>query len=350
MVEMPTVSNCAVVKLIIAILLEGICEILMKNTPKVSIVIPAYNAEMFLANAVQSVLNQTLQNFELIIVDDSSMDNTIKIAEAIDDDRIVIKSQPNGGPSSARNCGIKASSGEYIAFLDADDIYSPRFLEKTIGFLDKRPECGVGTTNVFWTKKNGTRYIKYPKNGIVQGNEGVVKNYLQLRVVYRSFPQISALVLRRTLLDKCGMFDPDILVGEEEELMLRWLTYSRLAYVDEPLSYYNDTEASFIKNFKRNTHAKVVFWKKVIKNDDELKRVFPYYINYRNIRLFRTAMVTVAAGCIDDAKIVARIWPVSPLSIYWWVGYTFILCPRPVLRVFHSILKHTKAVKRRQGI
>ncbi len=107
--------------------------------PRVSIIMPAYNASVFLERAVGSVVSQTFSDWELIIIDDGSTDGTAKLADdlAASDSRIQVIHQENSGVSNARNKGIGRASGEYIAFLDADDAYGPEFLEALLGVLNE---------------------------------------------------------------------------------------------------------------------------------------------------------------------------------------------------------------------
>jgi len=113
------------------------------KAPMVSVVMPAFNAEQHLENAVNSVLTQTYRNLELIVVDDGSTDHTLSILKAISihDSRLKIISQNNSGrPSIARNRGISIASGEYISFLDSDDLWEPSRVEKMVTGLDGHPE------------------------------------------------------------------------------------------------------------------------------------------------------------------------------------------------------------------
>ncbi len=110
------------------------------NNPLVSVVMPAYNCSGFINQSIESVQNQTYENWELIIVDDCSSDNTVEIVEsyAEGDSRIKLFSlSKNGGPAAARNKAIEVSAGDYIAFLDSDDLWVADKLEKQIGFMEK---------------------------------------------------------------------------------------------------------------------------------------------------------------------------------------------------------------------
>lgn len=318
----------------------------MITRPKVSVVIPAYNAEEWIARSVESVLRQTIDDWELIVVDDGSQDGTQEVVQKYGDDRIILTSQPNGGPSSARNRGMAMASGEYIAFLDADDEYAPSFLQRTTSFLDQHSTCCACSTNAIWVRRNGDTFARDKPGQIISGAEGIVADFLKVRMKNRSFPQIY-LVLRAEWLEELGPFDPDVQVGEEEELLLRWIVKGPLGYINEPLAYYYDNPGSFIKDLKRSTHAKAVLWGKVIPRDDELQVLLPSYRKFRDLRLFRSAVISVAAGCLDDAKRIANLWPASPSSLHWWIGHTLVSLPRPLLWLLHKSVGRTKAVKNR---
>jgi Glycosyl transferase family 2 len=110
---------------------------------KVSVIIPVYGVENYIASTVQSVLEQTYNNFEILIIDDASADQSIKICQRFTDSRIRIIRQENRGLAGARNTGIRHAQGKYLAFLDGDDIWLPDKLEKHIAHLEKTPEVGV---------------------------------------------------------------------------------------------------------------------------------------------------------------------------------------------------------------
>ena len=115
--------------------------------PLVSIVMPAYNAQEFIAESIDSILNQTYQNFEFIIIDDGSEDKTAKIIEGYKDQRIKFISRPNKGLSASCNEGIEISKGKYIARQDADDISEPHRLRKQVDFMERNPGIGLLGSN-----------------------------------------------------------------------------------------------------------------------------------------------------------------------------------------------------------
>ncbi len=133
------------------------------NSPYFSVIIPTYNRESFLFLATNSVLNQSFQDFELIIVDDGSTDNTKELLKSLKDPRIKIFYQDNKGVSSARNKGISESFGEFICFLDSDDQFNNSKLEKAKEVIDKNPDIKVFHTLEKWVRdgrevSQGSRY------------------------------------------------------------------------------------------------------------------------------------------------------------------------------------------------
>ncbi|MBD3561856.1 glycosyltransferase family 2 protein, partial [Planktothrix sp. FACHB-1355] len=113
------------------------------NHPKVSVVIPAYNAMRYLPATLDSVFNQTYTDLEILIIDDGSKDETVEWVAQITDPRVQLISQQNKGVSEARNAGIANARGEYIALLDADDLWEPTKLEKQVRCLEDNPAVGL---------------------------------------------------------------------------------------------------------------------------------------------------------------------------------------------------------------
>src|SRR3990170_2838516 len=114
--------------------------------PKVSVIIPTYNREKYIVETLQSVFAQTFTDYEVIVIDDGSTDNTADVLRPYLD-RIVYIRKPNGGQGSARNVGIKVAKGEYIAFLDSDDLWMPEKLELQVKYLDNNKDAGLVFTD-----------------------------------------------------------------------------------------------------------------------------------------------------------------------------------------------------------
>ena len=149
--------------------------------PSVSIITPMYNSEEFLSESIQSVLNQTYKNWELILIDDNSTDNTLKIAEAFSKrypNIKLFKNKINLGTAFSRNTGIENSKGNFIAFLDADDLWKPEKLEKQLGFI-KRNNCDVCFSSYELINERGDRLYKLVKAlPVLSYNKLLKSNYI----------------------------------------------------------------------------------------------------------------------------------------------------------------------------
>lgn len=205
---------------------------LKPDNPTVSAVIPAYNAERFISGAIQSVLAQTCKIAEIIVVDDGSKDRTAEVAAAFPEVRVL--RQPNAGPGAARNAGIHAASGEWIAFLDSDDLWVPRKTEIQLGFVT--PEAGVIHANRF--------------DPIHFGN-------LWHRQTHVS--PSGALVRRQALLDAGGFEESrDVMSVEDLNLWLRIaLTDWRFVKSETGLFMYQPTEQSLSANDLKMARAEL---------------------------------------------------------------------------------------------
>lgn len=140
-----------------------------QSVPLVSVIMPAYNAGPYIGEAIQSILDQTFANWDLIVVDDGSTDNTAEVvATFLSDRRIRYHKQPNGGEPVARNTGIELSHGNLIAWLDADDIWFPEKLAKQIEIFAEYPEvgfCGTGLVTVDSKGLEKSRITRNPFHG-----------------------------------------------------------------------------------------------------------------------------------------------------------------------------------------
>ena len=201
--------------------------------PKVSVIIPTYNSAQYIAEAIESVLAQTYKDYEIIVVDDGSIDNTREVLKPFMD-KIIYVYKENGGQASARNLGIKMSKGEYIAFLDSDDIWLPQKLELQVELLDSRPEVGlVYSDNYRFTDDEGIIGLGSQR---VQGLSGMVFNSLFLK----NFIPTLTVMVRRKCLDDVGLFDESkhIVHSEDYDLWLRIAKKYEIAYIDKPLAKY----------------------------------------------------------------------------------------------------------------
>ena len=201
------------------------------NPPKVSVVIPAYNSVKFLPDALESALQQTFKDIEVIIINDGSSDNTQQWVLKHNDPRITLISQQNLGKSAARNRGISHSKGEYIAFLDADDIWEPTKLEKQVNCLDAHPDVGLVYT---WTALADETGL--PTGRITASHSaGRVWKSLILKNILGCG---STPTIRRQCFDTVGLFSPDLPLAQDWDMWLRIAAYYDFAVIKQPLVRY----------------------------------------------------------------------------------------------------------------
>jgi glycosyltransferase involved in cell wall biosynthesis len=200
--------------------------------PLVSVVIPTYNYAQFVSEAIRSVLAQTFRDFEIIVIDGGSTDDTRSIVEQLGAQVRYIY-QENQGPIVARNTGIQAARGQYIAFLDADDLWLPHKLERQMALMQLQPEVGLVYSTIYqFESKSGAIVGEYPLSDCRQGH--VLRDlYLQCFV-----PSPTPLV-RKSVLDDVGVFDENIRYGSEDwDLWLRIAARYDFVFVPEPLAKY----------------------------------------------------------------------------------------------------------------
>jgi glycosyltransferase involved in cell wall biosynthesis len=207
--------------------------------PKVSVVIPAYNAMAFLPATLDSVLKQTFTDFEVLIVNDGSSDGIVEWASQISDLRVRLISQENQGSSVARNTGITLAQGEYVALLDADDIWKPTKLEKQVFFLEENPLIGLVDTWTLLINQQG----KFTGRVIVSHAEGedVWKHLVQFKTVCccDSTPMI-----RRSCFETVGLFNTELPFLEDLDMWIRLASRYRFGVVKEALVYYRQHPGS----------------------------------------------------------------------------------------------------------
>lgn len=223
----------------------------------VSVIIPAYNQADFLASAIESVLNQTYSKFEVIVVDDGSIDHTPEVVGYFTDPRIRYEWQRNRGLSAARNAGIRAARGGYFSFLDADDEFLPRKLELLLKAVRGRAEIGLAAGQAIPVDVNGKRIAKVFNTGLpTRPQNWLLKNPIH----------VGSVLLRRSWLLKVGFFDETLRSYEDWDMWLRLARAGcQMKWVDEPVSLYRFHEAQMTRNGFRMTEANFAVLEKVFR-------------------------------------------------------------------------------------
>ncbi|MBF0590115.1 MAG: glycosyltransferase, partial [Magnetococcales bacterium] len=215
--------------------------------PRLSVIIPAYNAANSILRALDSVRAQDMMaELEVVIADDGSQDGTAELvrAQRRPGERITILTLPGqGGASRARNAAIAAARGDYIAFLDADDQWLPGKLARQMAILDAEPETTlVGSDSERVNADTGEPMMRMHQNHAPQeGTEA------WQRLLHINFLPTSTVVTRRALLLELGGFDLSMVVGEDLDLWIRLAMRGAVRVVPEPLSRYHDHAGSLMK-------------------------------------------------------------------------------------------------------
>jgi len=213
--------------------------------PKISVIIPTYNSIRFLPNTLDSVLRQTFSEFEVLVINDGSTDNTAEWISSLTDSRVKLINQENQGCATARNTGILAAKGQYIAFLDSDDLWEPTKLEKQVKCLEENPDIGLVYTWVDFSNEEAKPTGKVRKV-FAEGN--VFQDMLTGNVVSCG----SVPLVRRECFETVGLFDTKLWTAEDKDMWLRISTQYSFALIREPLVYYRQhPNSKSSKGFKR---------------------------------------------------------------------------------------------------
>jgi glycosyltransferase involved in cell wall biosynthesis len=180
-----------------------------------SVVIPLYNKAPYIQRAISSVLNQSLQDFEIIVVNDGSTDSSREVVETINDPRLILINQPNQGVSVARNNGVTEANNQFIAFLDADDEWAPEYLQNISTLINNFPNCGAYATSVKTIRPDGSVY--YPALSSVPPEPwlGILPNFFELFQVSLSAFIPSSIVVPKHVLVETGGFPAGVVVFED---------------------------------------------------------------------------------------------------------------------------------------
>lgn len=199
-----------------------------------SVIIPLYNKAPYLRKALESVFDQIFRDFELIVVDDGSRDDSLRVAKEVLEDTVVdyqLIHQENAGVSTARNNGVAASRGDYICFLDADDWWYPGFLERMDWLIKTYPDAGIFGTNYHIISRGKERVaLHIPSTGYINYCDCYRKLQMPLTSISVAIP--------RDVFKSMGGFKPHLKLGEDFDLWIRIALARKVAYLDEPLACY----------------------------------------------------------------------------------------------------------------
>lgn len=254
--------------------------------PFFSIVIPLYNKENYIENTIKSVLNQRFTDFELVIINDCSTDNSFQLVSQFDDIRIkLITHQKNKGLSASRNTGIKNASSHYIAFLDADDLWKPNFLEEIYQLIHKYPKASLFATN--YEEIIDANTVVLPSNGTENLIHSIIiDNYFERSLKQPLYNQ-SSFCIKKEVFEKVGFYNEKITYGEDVDFNIRVHLIYKMAFSNQSLSQYIlSTENQITQsNFSSKTITDFDYYEKNY-NNPSLKKFLDFQ-RYTKAKMYK---------------------------------------------------------------
>lgn len=275
----------------------------------ISVIMPVYNVEKYVGESIQSVVNQTYPDWELIVVNDGSTDNTISAVTGFDDKRIKIINQENQGVSVARNVGIDSAQGEFIAFLDGDDIYEPNFLEIMVGNINGN-FIHSGHYD-FWDngKRQPPRKVKTDISGFL----------LDIMAVH-----MNSILVRKSFLIELGIrFTPGCIFGEDTEFMAKCSIFTLVEHIPQVLIGYRQSREGAITTKNNNlgknisglgsTKRLMHFFDKYYDKEDK-REILVSLKNECNYKAYRTILEAIRRSRYKVANSLLEEFPDIKLS------------------------------------
>ena len=328
-----------------------------KKSPLVSVIIPLYNKEPYVERALRSVLMQSIQTFEIIVVEGGSTDNSLEKVQGFDDPRITVVQQREKGVSAARNEGVQAARSEFLAFLDADDEWIPGFIETMIRLQDNYPHAGAYFTAVkehgLHNEEKNHRYSFVPS----EGWEGLVDNYFQALIQGDPLYYPSSLALHKRVFLEHGGFPVGAAWGEDQDLCGRIALRNPVAFSSHICSIIHKTDEYAVSMRKRialtEEHPFIRTARRAFENGDvpdhlvrDLKRwteylvIFSvkYNLNAGNPAAARNVLKRNPFEGFFAKKLWLEFWSFMPVWTFHIRGYSlFGLCDSCILFIKRSI-------------
>jgi glycosyltransferase involved in cell wall biosynthesis len=310
----------------------------LPREPAVSVVIPCHNSARFVGRAIESALAQTYPRVEVVLVDDGSTDD-LASALAPYAGRIRVLSQPNRGPARTRNRGIEVGSSEFVAFLDADDVWRPEKIARQVAALEAHPECGLSHTRFVMIDEQGAELPdtwRDPRSKPASGScVGVLARENGIGV--------SSVVARRSAIPDGG-FDPETSLATDWDLWLRMAAGSPLLYIDESLMLYRQHAGSLSRDRRGMVRAEIAVFTRLLsrERDPRIRAVARRTLAGRTIKL---AHLEYQHGDLDAARrlfaaFAPRLRPVDLLR------YGAAHLPADILMAWRSVWRRLRGIPR----
>ncbi len=245
--------------------------------PKISVIIPIYNKEDFIKNTLESVLEQTFNDIEIIIVNDCSTDNSLAIVKTFTDNRIqIIDHSKNKGLSASRNTGIRVAKAAYVAFLDADDIWNLSFLEKIYFLIKNYPQASLYATK-YKVLLDNDRVIEHQFNLSNMETHGIVSNFFESNLNQSIFYP-SCLCVKKKVFEEVGFYNETINYSEDVDFNIRSQAKYLFAYYNEALVTYLRVSGNQIT--QKGLSGKIIpdydYYEEIFKGRDDIKKYLDF--------------------------------------------------------------------------
>ncbi len=311
-----------------------------------SVIIPLYNKAPYIEKAMLSVLSQTYKEFELIVIDDGSTDNSFEIVQSLFSALTLPSggwmaiSQRNQGVSTTRNKGVSLAKYDYIAFLDADDRWAPTYLEEMKNLIECYPDAAIYSSAYYISKRNNLRLARI---GVPPDFATGIINYFSVYANTGEMPVwTGATIIRKEIFDKMNGFKPWLKLGEDFDLWVRIALKYPVVFLNKPLAYYNqdveqENRAIGDKLYQPEEHMLFSDYSQYRQNKDflylfetlALYGLLPYYIANKNINNVKAVLKTIN-------------WKAHPLKYRLY----YRILPRLVVKFWFGIIKLASRLKR----
>jgi glycosyltransferase involved in cell wall biosynthesis len=301
----------------------------MSGLPAVSVVIPLYNKDPYIARALNSVLIQTIQNFEVIVVDDGSTDDGTNVVKGFGDPRVRLIQQENQGVSAARNYGVRESASDFIAFLDADDEWLPKHLEILLRLWEMYPEAGVyGTAYLIKMKDLTTQIAPFSSEIPKEPWEGLLPNYFKAAALGEPPISASTGAVSKCVFNKMGGFKTEAWWAEDTDLWGRIALKYPIAFSWDGMGIYHleasNRAGNRIESVKENIF--VISALNALQAGEVASEIRGDLLEYVASKQILTASRNLQAGRPDLAKSNLRNCKTRYLwkRKYWTLFWTYV--------------------------
>lgn len=278
------------------------------ENPTVSIVIPTFNRDYTIERSVKSILNQIYSDFEIIVVDDGSTDNTKEVVERIDDNRVFyIKHEKNRGAASAINTGINHSRGKFISFIGSDDEWLPEKLQKEMKVIEES-DTKIGVVYSRLLKFENNKKIYVPSDSVIKKEGNIHKEILEGNFV-NAFS-----VIKKECFDKCGLFDENLRGFEDWELYIRISKSYEFRYLDESLAIAHRSPDNISYNYEIVTKALEMILEK---HYDDFKENNALAVNYS----FLGSLLCLDKKCKNGRKYFLKAIELDRFNLKYNMAY-----------------------------